>query len=393
MKLHKFNGIHLLLDLNQKSKLSYIIIYSKVGSRFEEKSGITHFLEHCLFKGSKKYRYFEINEFFELYGSSIDASTNKESLIIYTSVLNEKLLKALDIIFDIILNPTFEDYEKEKNVIIQEYKEILDNYEERSYYYLNKAIFKNHPLSREILGTPSNIRKFNKDDLIKRKNEVFSKENVIFLISGNFKEDEILKFVKDNFYLEFKYEVNLKAFKNYKPSKIEKHYNGFNSYVTMGIPIFDYKNFRMHLMLLSQMLGGGSSSILFDAIRERNGLLYDIHTFLDFYSEVAVFSIAYNVERKVYEKVILEIKKVLQNLENYLVSFDKFKQKFKTSLIIELESYPNYLFHALNEYLFSNKILTRDELLNEVESINLNEFLDIIEVVKNFENYSFGIIF
>ncbi len=394
MRLYQFNNIPLLLDLNQRSKLSHIIIYSKIGSRSEEKSGITHFLEHCIFKGSKKYRYFEISEFFELYGNSIDASTNKESLIIYTSVLNEKLFRALDIFFDIILNPTFEDYEKEKNVIIQEYKESLDDSEEMSYYYLNKAIFKNHPLSRNILGTPSNIRKFSKDDLIKRKNEVFSKDNVILLISGNFKEEELLKFIKDNFYLEFEYEGNLKTFKNYKPSRIEKrYYNGLNSYVTMGIPIFGYQNFRMHLMLLSQMLGGGASSILFDEIRERNGLLYDIHTSLDFYNEVAVFSIAYNVEKKSYEKVILEIKRVLENLEDYLVNFDKFKQKFKTSITIDFESHPNYLFYALGEYLFSNKILTKDELLNKVESMNLNEFLDMIEVVKDFENYSFGIVF
>jgi len=392
LNLIKLNGIEVLLNKNSNSKLAYIILVSKVGSRYEDKAGITHFLEHNIFRGSKKYSYFQINEFFELYGNSIDAWTTKENLVIFTSVLSEFLIKSLDIIFDIILNPTFENYENEKNVIIQEYKEILDNYEERSYYYLNKAIFKNHPLSREIIGTPSNIKKFNKYDLIKRKNEVFSKNNLVLLIGGNFNEDEVLKFISENFYLDNEYNFKINHFKNYKPSEIKKFYGNYHSYVSMGIPIFNYHNLRTALILASHMLGIGSSSILFDIIREKKALVYDIHTFLDFYSEVAIFGINYSVERKYNNKVISEISSILKNLDSYIKNFDKIKQKFKTSTIIELDNYLNSLFFSLNEYINYNKILKLDEFIYEIENLSFDEFLKVIEIISKFENYSFGIL-
>lgn len=391
MKLYTLNGLKVILDV-RNSYLSYIIIYSKVGSRYEEKSGITHFLEHNIFKGSKRFSYFQINEFFELYGNSIDAWTTKEGVTIYTSILSEKILQALDILFDIILYPTFENYENEKNVIIQEYKELLDNYEERCYYYLNKAIFKNHPLSREILGNIKNIKSFTKEDLIKRKNEVFSKDNVVILISGNFDEDKILKFIEDNIKFEYNYNLNLKSFKNYKPSIIEKKLQNFYNYTALGIPIFNYKPFKYILILISHMLGSGSSSILFDTIREKLGLVYDIHTFLDFYNEVAIFGISYSVEKKYNEKVILEVRKIIENLKNYIDDFQKAKQKLKTSIMADFEFYPNYLFATLNEYITSNRIITKENILQDIENLSLNDFLEVIEMIGKFDNYSIAII-
>ncbi len=380
------------MDISTNQNISYIVIYSKVGARYEKKSGITHFLEHNIFRGSKNYSYSQINEFFELYGSSIDAWTNKESLVIYTSLLNERIIDGLDILFDIILNPTFENYESEKNVIIQEYKEILDNYEERCYYYLNKAIFKNHPLSREVLGNIKNIKSFSKEELIQRKNEIFSKDNVFILISGNFNEDFVLKFIEKNFQIEYEYKIEFNQFRNYKPQIIQKELKNSHTYTAMGIPIFNYEDLKYSLILASQMIGGGSSSILFDTIREKLALVYDIHTFLDFYREVAVFGISYSVERKQNERVISEIRKIIENLRIYTNDFSKAKQKLKTSIITDFEFKPNYLFTVLQEYIISNKILTKDEIIERIENLKFEELEEILEIIENFENYSISTI-
>ncbi|MCS7244559.1 MAG: insulinase family protein [candidate division WOR-3 bacterium] len=391
MEIYKINGLEVILDNRENSRLSHIILASRVGSRYEQKSGITHFLEHTIFRGSKHYSYEEINEFFELYGGSIDAWTTKENLVIFTSILNEKLKEALKIIFDIIANSTFENYEKEKSVIIQEYREILDNYEERSYYYLNKAIFKEHPLSREIIGTKENILNFTMDDLLRRKNEVFSKDNVVMLISGSVNIDDIIRFIEDNFYLENYYKLAFLPFNSYYPSNIIKKRKAYNNYVSLGIPIFNYHEFKLALNAFSYFLGSGSSSILFDIIRGKYGLVYDIHTFLDLYREVSVFGISYVVSKSVNERVVEEIIKILRSLESH-VNFKKLKQKFKTSIIIEFDSYLNYLFFVISEYLQSGKILKIEDILYQIESLNFEDILKVIKILENFEHYSISII-
>ena len=345
MDLEKINNLDIILDYRENSKICYIILVSKVGSRYENKSGITHFLEHNIFKGSKKYKYYEINEFFELYGNSINATTSEENVVIFTSVINEKLFSALDILFDIVKNPTFENYETEKNVILQEYNEFFDNSEELSYYYLNKAIFKNHPLGRNILGNPKTIKNFTLKDLEKRRKEVFSKNNVILMISGNFQKDKVLNFIKRNFFLENNYEIKINPFKNYKPSIKKKFKFSNHCYVSLGIPVFDYKNFRLELLIISNYLGDGSNSLLFDIIREKKGLVYDIHTFLDFYNEVCIFGINYSIDCKEFEKVLNEIEKILKNFEWTKKLLEKIKQKFKSQLLVELEYRKNYKHH------------------------------------------------
>lgn len=391
MEVYKINGLDIILDNKENSRLSYIILASKVGSRYEKKSGITHFLEHTIFRGSKHYSYEEINEFFELYGGSIDAWTTKESLVIFTTVLNEKLEDALKIIFDIIINPTFENYEKEKSVILQEYREILDNYEERCYYYLNNAIFKKHPLSREIIGTRKNIESFNLDDLLLRKNEVFSKDNVVILISGRFDIEKLIRFIEDNFYLENSYKIDFLEFNTYSPLTITKRKKTYNNYVSLGIPVFNYHEFRFALSAFSYFLGSGSSSILFDIIRGKYGLVYDIHTFLDFYKEVSVFGISYVISKDMNERVVDEIAEILRNLQNYL-DIQKLKQKFKTSIIVEFDSYLNYLFFVIGEYLQNQKILKVEDILSQIEDLNFEDIMKIIKTLENFENYSISII-
>jgi len=392
MYLEKINNLEVILDYRENSRICYIILVSKVGSRYEKKSGITHFLEHNIFKGSKKYKYYEINEFFEVYGNSINATTSEENVVIFASVVNEKIFSALDILFDIIKNPTFENYETEKNVILQEYNEFFDDSEELSYYYLNKAIFKNHPLGRSILGIPKTIKNFTLEDLEERRREVFSKNNVILMISGSFQKDHILSFISENFSLKSDYEIKFKSFKNYKPS-IKKKFKFHNHcYVNLGIPIFDYKNFRLELLIISNYLGDGSNSLLFDIIREKKGLVYDIHTFLDFYNEVCVFGINYSIDCKEFGKVLNEIEKILKNFEWTSKSLEKIKQKFKSQLLIELEHRPNYLNFILSEYLLRGKIITLEEFINELESLNENNFQKIINIIKNFENYSISVV-
>ncbi len=394
MDLEKINinNLDIILDYRKNLRICYIVLVSKVGSRHEEILGITHFLEHNIFKGSKKYNYYQINEFFEVYGGSIDATTSEENVIIFTTVIKEKLFSALDILFDIIRNPTFENYELEKNVILQEYNEFINDSEELSYYYLNKAIFKNHPLGRNILGNPKTIKNFTLEDLRRRKEEVFSKDNVILMISGDFQKDELLDFINDNVLLEKKYEIKANPFKNYKPSIKERIKFNNHCYVNLGIPIFDYKNFILELLIISSYLGDGSSSLLFDTIREKKGLVYDIHTFLDFYDEVCVFGINYSIDCKDFEKVLREIERILKNLEFKGKDFEKTKQKFKTKTLIELEHRPNYLSFILSEYLFRGKIITLEEFINELENLNENNFPKIIDIIRNFDNYSISVV-
>jgi predicted Zn-dependent peptidase len=394
MKTLVIGSSSVILDEKPDSQLVHIILLSKIGSRYENKPGITHFLEHTIFKGSRHFKEEEIGEFFETYGSSIDAFTTKESLVIYTTVLSHKLYEALEIISDMIFHPKFDEneIENEKNIIIQEYKEILDNYEELAYIYLYKAIFGDHPLSREIIGYPKEIKTFTREDVILRKDEVFSKNNIIIGIFGHFDSEKLLTFLEKNFLFFKDFKPNKHPFSSYKPTLIKKTKKTKSSYIYLGIPILNYKKLKRGLYFLSFVLGYGSSSILFKEIREKLGLVYDISTFLDFYKDISVFGIDFSVDINKLEKVLSRIKSILKSFEINSDLVEKVKKKIITSMIIEFENYQNYLFSVVNEYLYDEKLLVFEDFLKNWTYLGVDEVMEAFELISNIDNYSISIV-
>jgi predicted Zn-dependent peptidase len=177
----------------------YIGIWIKAGSMYEHKAinGISHFIEHMVFKGSKLRSAKQIAEETDSIGGQLNGFTEKESTCFYIKVLNTHVKQGLDILFDMVFNPAFkeEDIEKEKQVIFEEILTELDSPEDVAYNLLAKTIWNGHPLSFPVLGTFSTVKKLNKGQIVDYYNSHYNKDNIVISIAGNFGDDiyEILQ--------------------------------------------------------------------------------------------------------------------------------------------------------------------------------------------------------
>ncbi len=384
-------GIKFVLMRNERARSLYMNITSAIGSVHEnrENNGITHFLEHMIFKGSARFSYRDINHFFEINGNSIDAYTTKESLTITTTILPDAFDGALEIISDMIAGPLFleRDIENEKRVVLQEYNELMDTPNEVSYINLYRALFDGHPLAFEVLGTPETIKSFDRDMLERRLREVFSRGNVGVALYGRIPEDAVDRFVR---YIKLYDEFVPPSipYPPYRPSMEFQRDNSSGCYVSMGIPMFEYDKDK--IMVVNSILGAGMSSLLFEIIREEKGLVYDIHSFVDAYRDVALFGIYFAAIPENCNHVLYEIRSILEGLPR--VDIGPAKRKVVSSLTIEWENPISYISAVLWEYLTTGRIIDAGEILSRIESFTREDLMDHVERVSRFDEYSISIV-
>ena len=268
-----------------------------VGSRFETESenGISHFLEHMAFKGTKTRTARAIAEEFDAIGGQFNAYTSKERTVYYAKVLSENTSTALDIIADIIQNSLYaeEEIQKEYDVICQEIAQTLDSPDDLAFENLYYAAYKNQPFGRSILGTAENIANFTTDSFKAYVDAHYHSGNMFLSVAGDIDHDQIVKMAKDMF--DVKNQIPLIS----KPAT----YNSGNSIIAkpklehstivMAYPSVSYieKERFYHTQILSLILGGGMSSRLFQKIREELGLSYSVGAHNSSYSDVGLFSL------------------------------------------------------------------------------------------------------
>ncbi len=387
----ELEGIKFVLLPNERARSLYINITSAVGSVHEnrETNGITHFLEHMIFKGSARFSYRDINHYFEIHGNSIDAYTTKESLTITTTILPDAFEGALEIISDMISNPLFleRDIENEKRVVLQEYNELMDTPNEVSYINLYRAVFDGHPLAFEVLGTPETIECFDRDMLQRRLGEVFSRGNVAVALYGRIPADAVEKFVRYvRLYDEFAPPTS--PYPRYRPSMEFHRDSSSGCYVSMGLPLFDYDKDK--IMVVNSLLGAGMSSLLFEIIREEKGLVYDIHSFVDAYRDVALFGIYFAAIPDNCSRVLYEVKAILDRLPD--ADIEPARRKVISSLTIDWENPISYVSAVLWEYLTTGRVLDASGVLERVGSFGRDDLMDHIERIARFEDYSVSVV-
>ena len=285
------NKITLLTDSVSSVESVTMHIGFGVGSRYENKSenGISHFIEHMAFKGTKKRNAKEIADHFEDIGGYFNAFTSRDKTIYYCKFLKEDINLAFELMSDIVINSTFSDIEanKERNVILQELANSIDTPDDIIHDYFQELALPNQSLGRSILGSEENIKSFNKADLQKYYQSHYTGNNTAIAISGNIDHDNITKLCQ-------KYFKNFNS--NNNNSKIDAKYSGGSKnyhrdieqmQIILGYESFarDHKNYYP-LQLYNYILGEGMSSKLFQEIREKHGLSYSIYSFNMSYSDI-----------------------------------------------------------------------------------------------------------
>ncbi len=347
----------------------------------EELSGITHFIEHMIFKGTKKRSSYEISKEIEDRGGIIDAFTAKEMMAVYSKILGENLEIATDVIGDLFSNPLFkeEDVEKEKNVVLEEYKEFLDDPEEVMNSLVYEALFPSHPLAKEILGKEETIKNFTREKVLNYYEKIYKPENLIIIGVGDIEHEKFIEEVEKNFIFKESGEVperNYIPFK--KPTikyKVYPHLNQIQC--TIAFRTFGFKDKRRyHLMVSNSVIGGNMSSRLFQKLREEKGIVYTISSFVDFHSDTGIFGISFSTSPKNLKETIKAIQKEIKNLKERGLSEEEIERAKSFSLghlAISLEDTGTRLVRLANLEIYLNEYLSIEEVINEIKNMKLKD--------------------
>ncbi len=362
------------------------------GSRYEaqKRQGISHLIEHMLFKGTNKRKStLEISQVIEGIGGEINASTSKETTHLYTKVPQEQFKVAFDVLADIILNSLMreEDLHKEKNVITEEIKKYQDIPEELVEILLDRIMWKNHPLGRPVFGNEKSVLSMQREDILSYINKFYRPNNLVISVAGNIKTAEVILQVEKYFKIMEKGEVKnyLPAKDNQKNTQIGIKFKKSNqTHLSFGFPgISRLDPDKYSADLLDIILGSGLSSRLFQEIRVKKSLAYDIHSFIQYFNDISSFNIYAGIDSSKLEETIGTILEELNKIKDNNLEEDelrKAKEMYKGALSLGLESTLNRAFWLGDRMLLYGRPSAFDEIKEKIEEVKVK---DIQKMAQN----------
>ncbi|SNR88782.1 Predicted Zn-dependent peptidase [Anaerovirgula multivorans] len=385
------NGLRVVTEHIPFVKSISIGVWIETGSKQEtiNNNGISHFIEHMLFKGTTSKSAKEIAELIDGIGGQINAFTSKECTCYYTKVLDSHYELAIDLLADMLFNSKFdkEDIQKEKSVIYEEISMYEDSPEDLAHDLLYQSIFKNSSLGFPILGTNKSLESIERDEILNYMQKYYVPNNAVISIAGNFDEGNLLKVIEDKFgkwekteNLVIKEETLDYNFTHYSKSKdIEQVHLclGFK-----GIPLGENKLYP--LLVVNNILGGSMSSRLFQNIREDRGLAYSIYSYPSTYKGGGLLSIYAGMNPNLLDEVSALIYSELENLSrNGLTALElnKSKEQLKGNYILGLESTSSRMTSIGKSELLLHKIYSPKEIIQKIDDVGMSEVGDIIKEI------------
>ncbi len=372
------NGITVVTDSIPYFSTVSLGIWWKTGSRYEmpANNGISHFIEHMLFKGTASRSAYDIAKEFDAVGGSINAFTGKEYTCLYARVLKKDMNIALDIISDMYKNPLFknDDIEKERSVVAQEIKMVDDTPEEAIYDMFNASYFKDHPLGMTILGSVGNVERFTEDDLKGYFKAYYAPETAIITMTGRINHDDCVKKI-EQFFKDVVNDGTEHIMEAPTPNRGIDVYEKDLEHIylcigTDGVSQVDPRRYPMYV--LNAIMGGSMSSHLFQEVREQRGLVYNIYSYVNCYHDTGTFGIATSTSRESVEEVLklikTEIKRIRdEGITDAELSFSK--EHIKGNLFISLESSETRMGRLAKNEIYFNDYISLKETIHEIDGI------------------------
>ncbi|NLC16408.1 MAG: insulinase family protein [Clostridiales bacterium] len=392
------NGLRLIMKKLDFLRSVSVGVWVGAGSAYEKNNinGISHFIEHMLFKGTSNRSSFDIADSIDKIGGQINAFTAKEVTCYYTKSIDEHLEKCIDILSDMFFNSTFDEneLEKEKKVVLEEISMVEDSPEDVCHENLAKLFFEGNPLEQPIVGTAENVNNFDKDKLKKFMFSHYCPQNIVIAVAGNFDFDKLAELIDKYFNQKFEGQENcLKAEPAPKHASVPKTGCKIKQIEQASIaigfpsPMFNTKESNP-MMIASNVLGGSMSSRLFQKIREELGLAYSVYSYMSSYKNNGIFSFycgtnPQNIEKAV-KTVIDELKKFLKDGIND-DEFERGKEQLKGNIILGQENTTSIMNVYGKMLLVSDQIFDLDQKLKEINSITKDDVMDVARKYLDFE--------
>lgn len=392
------NGLRIVTESIRTVRSLSVGIWIKTGSRHEKESeaGITHFLEHMLFKGTEKRSAYDIALSMEAVGGYLNAFTSPELTCYYARCLDSELDTALDVLADMVLNSKFpeEEIEKEKKVVIEEMKMYRDNPEDFIFEEFHKQLFMPHPLGRPIIGYESTVNKFSRKTLFSYIHSHYHPLNVIISVAGNADHDKVVSLVQNYF------QPSDRACLVNDDSVITP-YNASKAVLTRPI---EQTHFmlgrrslsamdpdRYKLLLANTVLGSGMSSRLHQNIREKYGYCYHIQSFMEAFRDSGLFGIYAGTDGNYVDHVRELVLDELRQISEKPIpekELNEAKSQLKGKLLLAQESMSNRMTRLAKSEIFYDRYITLDELVAEIDSADAIEIRDLCEMFFDESQFS-----
>ena len=369
-----------LVYLHKPSSVAHLGFFFRAGSRFEKENqtGLAHFLEHCVFKGTKKRSGIQTISRLDEVGGELNAYTAKEELCLHASFPKQHLARAIELLSDISVNPTFSkrEVQKEKEIVIDEINSYLDSPSDKIFDDFEEEFFKGHALGNNILGKREDLKKLSQKDLHEFVQSYFSKENLVVSFVGDISIESLERYL--NKYMENMpnkgVAIKINPYSGYEPFNIVRKESNYQAHLILGgmAPnYFDEK--RTAMAMLMNMLGGPAMNATLNiSLRERHVLAYSIEAAYVPYADVGFWQIYVGCESKNINKSIKLIHKELTRLQNKQISeakLKRLKQQFKGQLALSMDVNSGMM-HSLGKSLLAfGQIDTLEDIHKSIDAI------------------------
>lgn len=363
------------------------------GSRYENSNnnGVSHFIEHILFKGTKNRTAKQIASEIEELGGQINAFTGKEATCFYVKMLDEHYDIGIDVLSDMLLNPKFsqQDIEKEKSVIQEEINMYEDSPEDLVSDILSIATWGEDSLSYPILGTITTIKDLDKNKILDYFNSTYIPENIVISITGNFDEDKLINKLNNAFGVmknENRFSLSL-SHPKVKKEIIVKNKDIEQIHVALTLKGIELGNDKLYTLLaINNYFGGGTSSKLFQKLREEEGYVYTIYSFPSAYKNVGIFNIYFALNEQYISNAMELILKEIDIMKKHRMTKNdilKAKEQLKGNYILGLESMSSRMFSMGKSELMLKKVYEPKEILNKIDMITIDDVNEVLDIVFN----------
>jgi predicted Zn-dependent peptidase len=373
------NGVRVITETMPHVRSVSVGVWIGSGSRREtsEQNGLSHFIEHMLFKGTERRSAEDIARSVDSIGGNLDAFTAKELVCFNTKVLDEHLSLAFDVLADLVLHPMFrdEDIAREKGVILEEIKMEADSPDYLVHEIFSANFWKDHPLGKPILGTRESVKRFDRDMIRGFYDSVYTASDLLVTAAGNLTHERLVNLVREHFEslppdgstrTETIPSTHARIALRNKKSLEQVH-------MCLGVPSYPLPHQeRFSCYVMNTLLGGGMSSRLFQNIRERQGLAYAVFSELNPYRDTGCLSIYAGTSVESAPKVVASIIKEFRQLKQEPVGEEELrraKDHLKGSLMLSLESTSARMSNLARQEMYFGRFFSLDEMVESIEQV------------------------
>lgn len=362
------------------------------GSRDEAdaRAGVTHFIEHLLFKGTRSYSAQEIAEIFDGLGGELNAATSRESTVVFARVPDRHLETALDVMADMVFSPTFADLDAERDVVLEEIAMLEDTPQDLVHDLLSEAIFAGDPLGRQVIGRADVISTVSKRALQTYHRQMYTAGNIVLAAAGNLEHDQLLGLLERASHQrveppEARTRVRKPMVKAPPPGLRFQRKDTEQYHVCVGgIGVSRTDRRRFAASLLDAILGGSASSRLFQEIREKRGMAYAVYSFASQYTDTGLIGVYVGTREENLESCFEIVAREIADIAAGNVQereLTRAKENLKGRIVLSMESTSNRMSRLGKSLITDTELLTLDRIIAEIDAIEEGDLAELASLL------------